>query len=352
MKTPQYRRNILWISSLIMAYGLMAWSLWWLEHSVPEANIHTFGDALWYALVTLTTVGYGDMYPVSWPGKLLGLVFVLGSVSVLGYLVGQINSYWQQRMESKKLGYDGTAFRGHVVLIGWNPFGRQVASQILKAGRQMAIITYQREQVDIIRAHYPQDQVFVLLSEAGNHELLRHARPDAATSVFLNIDDDTQSLVEILNLKRRFPQPEYIVAIRNSDLKETFRTAGVRYIISQNEIVSRLVASYVFEPEVAQMTEELMEVSTDDAEYDLIQVPVSGEHVFVASPYEEAFITLKRDYNAVLMGVSRADSKGMYQVHRNPEGDFTIQNGDYLLLMADGRAKKQLTRFFGAREGR
>ena len=336
----------------IAAFVFMALSVWWVEHEAPQANIHSFGDALWYAVITLTTVGYGDNYPVTPAGKLLGLTFVLGSVSLLGALISQINSYWQTKMEDKKRGYLGTHFTRHVIIIGWNAHGRQVAQEILKAGRQLAIITASRESLELIRAELPQKQVYVLLSEINQLDLIARANPDEAVSIFLNIEDDTQSLVQVLNLKRRFTRPEYIVAVRNSDLKETFRAAGVRYIVSQNEIISRLVASYVFEPEVAQMTEELMEVSTTMSEHDLMQIPVSRKSTIIGQDYREEFFTFKTKYNAILIGLSRKNGVGKYEIWRNPSQSLTIAEGDYLILMADGAAKQRISEDFQVREGR
>lgn len=58
------------------------------ESSRADASIQSFSDALWYSIVTLSTVGYGDLYPVTTAGKLIGILFVLLSVGALAFLVG------------------------------------------------------------------------------------------------------------------------------------------------------------------------------------------------------------------------------------------------------------------------
>ena len=57
------------------------------ESRAPGSSIRSFGDALWYSLITLTTVGYGDLTPVTPLGRLLGLLFALCSVGVLAALI-------------------------------------------------------------------------------------------------------------------------------------------------------------------------------------------------------------------------------------------------------------------------
>lgn len=60
------------------------------ERSAPDASIQTFADAFWYSLVTLSTVGYGDLYPVTVPGKLLGAVLILLSLGFLAFLISYL----------------------------------------------------------------------------------------------------------------------------------------------------------------------------------------------------------------------------------------------------------------------
>ena len=58
------------------------------ESTAPEASIRTFGNALWFSLITMTTVGYGDLSPVTPLGRLLGAIFALCSISILTALIG------------------------------------------------------------------------------------------------------------------------------------------------------------------------------------------------------------------------------------------------------------------------
>jgi len=80
------KRLLLWLGGLglyLLALALLTWA----EGNDPEASIETLGDAFWYSLVTMSTVGYGDLYPVTGLGKLLGVGFVLLSVGVLTFLI-------------------------------------------------------------------------------------------------------------------------------------------------------------------------------------------------------------------------------------------------------------------------
>ena len=81
-------KNRKWLLAFPAAYLAVLCLLTLTERSAPEASIRTFGDALWYSLVTMSTVGYGDLYPVTPPGRFLGAVFILLSLGLFAFLMG------------------------------------------------------------------------------------------------------------------------------------------------------------------------------------------------------------------------------------------------------------------------
>ena len=78
------------IGGAVAAYVLLLWVLVLAESAAPEeagASITTMGKALWYSIVTITTVGYGDAFPVTGIGKIIGALFLLMSAGALTALI-------------------------------------------------------------------------------------------------------------------------------------------------------------------------------------------------------------------------------------------------------------------------
>lgn len=92
------KRIGIWALAGALLYGALIFALLWAEKAVPGSGIRSVGDALWYSLVTLTTVGYGDLYPLSPLGRVIGLVFLLLSVGVLGAVLGAAASLLRGRL--------------------------------------------------------------------------------------------------------------------------------------------------------------------------------------------------------------------------------------------------------------
>lgn len=317
-----------------------------IESSAPESNIKNIGEAFWYSIVTLTTVGYGDFYPVTPLGKVLGLVVIIGSIGVLGFVIGEITNKINQYMEKKKNGFWGTDFEGHYIIFGWNDFGRQVAEQIFNTGHKIAFVVDSKNTIDLINDVFPDDNCFCLFADYKNLEAFDKVNIEQSKAVYVNFEEDTENLVFILNLKKKFPGINIVVTCKNPELIETFHNAGIRHVIAESVVASRLVASYIFEPQVAAYTEDLITTSVLDSDFDIQQYKIIDTNPFVNKPYIEAFMKLKEDYNAVAIGLVIDD-----KVHKNPDAQYVIKPGDYFILISDGMGKKQLEQAFQVKEG-
>lgn len=76
------------------------------ERNAPDATITTFGDALWWALVTITTVGYGDTYPVTGVGRFLAVLLMGGGIVIVGTVSAIVVSYITERINGQRSGDD------------------------------------------------------------------------------------------------------------------------------------------------------------------------------------------------------------------------------------------------------
>lgn len=78
-------------------------SILFVEGNVPEANIHTAGDALWWVFVTISTVGYGDYYPVTTLGRIIAICIIICGVGLFGMVAGLISSIISDPQHEKDL---------------------------------------------------------------------------------------------------------------------------------------------------------------------------------------------------------------------------------------------------------
>ncbi len=338
------------LAIVLVSYVVLLIALVLFETNSQESPIRDFFDAVWFSIVTLTTVGYGDMYPHTTGGKVVSGVFILGSFSIFGFLIGQISNYMAERLEERKLGFQGTNFTNHAVIIGWNNIGYEVLEQLIGVGKKAAIVTNRRDDIDLIRESYSNQQVFTLLADYNKMELLDKVNIKDSAVVYVNFDDDTEKLVHILNIKKYYNDLKFIVTLDNSNLKNTFLSAGVTYTISKNEISSKLLASYIFEPDVARYSEDILSFAESDDDYDIKEYKVTTENPYAGMTYNDAFFKLKKDSNIILIGLSKVNG-GERNLIKNPISDVTIEANDFLIMIMNGGASVELEAIFKTEEG-
>jgi voltage-gated potassium channel len=349
VKKPDYKKLFFTLFSVSFFYGTIVLLLHSLESDVAGSKMTGWQDGLWYVVATITTVGYGDVYPVTYWGRAVGFVVMLSSLGVYGFIIGQIANFMSTLKEQRELGLNGTHFKNHVVIIGWNDFGRAVIAHLVAAGKQVAVITKERSSIDTIREYYDSDNVFTLYTDHANFDMLEKANIRHASIVFVNLNDDTEKLVYVINLKKYFADLNYVVTLENGNLKNTFQNAGVTYTICKNEISAKLMASYIFEPDVALFSEEILAYAHHDHEYDIKQVKIAQGNVFVNTFYEKAFFDLKKDCNIILVGIVKINN-GEKKFLKNPESSIKIEAGDQLVMMMDGSGKSKLKKVYQINE--
>jgi Ion channel len=73
-----------------------------VERSSPDANITDFGDAIWWAVTTMTTVGYGDRYPVTGVGRMVALALMVGGIALVGTVTATLASWSVETVAAEK----------------------------------------------------------------------------------------------------------------------------------------------------------------------------------------------------------------------------------------------------------
>jgi voltage-gated potassium channel len=255
-----------------------------------------------------------------------------------------------EQLEERKLGFQGTNFKNHAVIIGWNTYGYEVLEQLIGVGKRVAIVTNRRDDIDLIRESYSNNLVFTLLADYNKMEMLEKVNIQQSAIVYVNFEDDTEKLVHVLNLKKYYDNLEYIVTLDNSNLKETFLSAGVTYTVSKNEITSKLLASYIFEPDVARYSEDILSFAEDEDDFDIKEYRVSKENPLKGKKYGDVFFELKEEADVIVIGLAKVKN-GIRNLMKNPSNDVLVEEGDYMIMIMNGASSIKIEQIFRTEEG-
>jgi len=90
------------IGTALMLMALSAIAVLDVEQDRPDANITTFGDALWWAATTVTTVGYGDRYPVTTTGRFIAFVLMLAGIALVGVITASVAAWFVSSIQKEQ----------------------------------------------------------------------------------------------------------------------------------------------------------------------------------------------------------------------------------------------------------
>ena len=333
------------VSLGICIYFVILYILCLIERADPNGSIVSIEDALWYSVVTLTTVGYGDLYPVTPWGKVLSLVLIFGSIGIVGVFISEISRKIKEIMEKRKTGQFGTDYSNHFVIFGWNEFAKQVAEQIVHAKLNVAFVIDNKEDLERINTLELAKNTFSLVADYQNITAFDNVNIKQANAIFVNFEDDTKTLIFVINFKKHFPDKKIIALCTNLDLKDTLLNAGVSQVLVPNEMCSCMIASHLFEPHVAEYATDLISTSKLHGDNDIQQYLVNATNPYAQKTYLEAFVSSKKELNVILIGLV---VEGI--LIKDPAHDYIIKEGDYLVLISVGETK-ELEEAFAVRQG-
>ncbi len=122
-------------------------------------------------------------------------------------------------------------------------------------------------------------------------------------------------------------------------------------MIARNEIASKLVASYIFEPDVADINLDLLSTSRQETDFDMQEYCVNENNPFIGKNCHQVFHELKEQFDAILMAISKGKGE-QRRIITNPSKEVSVEKNDFLVLMCNGIAKRKVKKVFAVSEGR
>lgn len=262
-KAPLSPESVLIVRGLlVLALLALVYTVFYLDRDGLRDNLdgHLSAlDVLYFTVITITTVGYGDIVPVSDQARLFDtLIATPVRIFVWFIFLGTAYQFVIQRViEDFKMSRLQARLKDHVVICGFGDSGRLAASELVSRGTDPA-------QIVVIDAD---EAALRLASDAGHiglhgqatrEELLRIAGVERARAVIISLGRDDTTLLSLLTVRTLNPDARTVVSIREGENRKLVEKAGADVVISPWQVTGYLLADGVDQEHVVQVAREML----------------------------------------------------------------------------------------------
>ena len=223
----------------------------------------TFLDCLYFAAVSLSTTGYGDITPYTETARLVNtVVFTPLRIAFLVVLVGTTLELLSERSrQGWKIQRWRNKVRNHTVVIGYGTKGkRAVAARLSDEEAQGEIVVVDTDQSAL--EHAATAGLVTVRGDATKSDVLRLAGAQHASSIIVATNRDDTAVLVTLTARELAPKARIVAAIREAENSHLLRQSGADAVVVSSETAGRLLGLATTTPTVVEMIEELLTPDT------------------------------------------------------------------------------------------
>lgn len=309
------------------------------EATRGNPNLITFFDAIYWAVVTMATVGYGDISPVTNEGRIIAIVLIFSGIAMFAFATSIVTTAFTEKMRMIKEGKYREQIgrlKNHIVICGFGKIGQDLASTLVQAKIPFAIIEKNPQKVEIAR-----DLGYIVLEDDATHtDVLVHAGvgQDAKALVCLAQEDITNIYIALTG-RSISPSVTIIAKANDKEVEKKFFLVGVDHIVNMYTLSTFIAAEYLGKPVAFEALDKILlankDVTLDEIKIDQ-EMPICGQTLLEAN-----FDAL----NLILIGIVQHETQKFIF---NPSDDTVLYDGDMVIVMGKPmNVAKAETRFLG-----
>lgn len=319
LRIPFFLRILFIALFFIFSFGVLIWII------EPE-TFTTILDGIWWAIITVSTVGYGDLVPQTIFGRILGaLLILLGAGFLSAYFVA-LSSAAVKKQTDLLEGNVMFKGKGHFIIIGWNERSRAIIDKQIKTNldRMMVLID------ESLESHpYSDYHVHFIKGRANKDEILLKANIAHAEKVLITADQnkdelqaDMNTIITLLAIKGLNPGVTCIVEILTDEQAVNAKRAGADEVIQSNVISASVMMNSLHSKDAFQSLVGLLE------QFKGSRFLFYSSTDFIGKSFSEANELLLME-GSLLFGIKRGADTIV-----NPPQPFYIKESDILLVIA------------------
>ncbi|WP_298319967.1 TrkA family potassium uptake protein [uncultured Aquimarina sp.] len=301
---------------------------------------YTWVDALYMTVITMTTVGFGEVQPLDDNGKLFTIFLISTSVAIFAYSVSVITEYIvskndPKRMQNRKIQKMIHQLENHIIIVGYGRNGKQAAAKLTAYNKKFIIV----EKDEEIIQRYQSESLLFLKGNATEDDVLIEAGLKKATTLICTLPEDADNLFIVLSARQINKDLKIISRASQDASYKKIRLAGADNVIMPDRIGGDHMASLVVVPDLIEFLDNLSIVGKKSINIE----EVSFEDMF-DDEKERTIRTIDMRSKTGCSIIGYKSPEGDYVV--NPGADTLLKPGSKIVIIGRPEQVNQLNKEF------
>jgi voltage-gated potassium channel len=291
---------------------------------------YSFLDAFYMTVITVATVGYGEVQPLSDTGRLFTAFLIITSFGTFAYAVSYITKFvvdgeLNQFFKSQRLNTAVEKLSEHVIICGYGRNGRQAAHVLKKHNKRFVVIEKESELTTQITHKFSD---LVLTGDASQDEILLKAGIMKAKALITTLPSDSANLFIVLTARHLNPKLTIVSRASDDGSDTKLKIAGANNVIMPDKVGGAHMASLLLKPDVMEFLDYITVQSGDTINLEEISLDAISEKLRNRTLRE---LELRNKSGANIIGYKTAE--GVYIV--NPGADTIIMPHSKIFVLGD-----------------
>lgn len=292
-------------------------------------------DAFYMTIITVTTVGYGEVHALSRAGQAFTVVLLLSGVGAALYtftllatvvVEGGLPTRLRRRRHQRML----ETISDHFIICGYGRIGRIVAQQFRRQGIPYVVVERNGERVQTAI----EEGALGVEADASREDVLKRVGIERARGLIAAVGTDAENVYAVLSARVMRPDLFIVGRAETEDATIKLKRAGADRVISPYQIGGVQIAQTALRPAVVDFME--LATSSDNLELAMEQITIAAQSTLANRSIVKA--NLRQRYGVIVVGIQREDRRMEF----NPEPDTAIRPGDKLVVLGRPDSLKRL----------
>lgn len=289
-------------------------------------------DAVWMVAITLSTIGYGEVHPLSDAGRLFTLLLIAMSLLWAGRFVSQLAQLiaeggllreWQEA----RLRQEMLKMKDHCVVVGFGRLGREIVAELHHQGAQVLVVDPKPPPPDLA------PEIRYLQGDATHDEILQDAGIERAKAVAVATPSDAVNVYLALTVRQLAPLSFITVRVEEESARDKAHRAGADRVLLPYHLAGGRMAQAMLRPGTSAFVERAEHRHHADLQLDEVVIPIGSQAVGTL-----ASLNIPSRFRLIVVAVSRQGE----QSPRMPEATTAIGPGCVLVVVG---ARDDIQRF-------